>query len=45
MRLFPLAAVLALALTVSACSKCDVPTWSFGGLFGPTACSPETPRR
>jgi hypothetical protein len=45
MRLLSLAAVLALALGVSACSKCDVPTWSLGGLVGPSACSSETPRR
>jgi hypothetical protein len=45
MRLAPFAAVLALTLGLSACAKCDVPTWSLGGLFAPSACSAETPRR
>lgn len=45
MRLFSVAAVLALVLGVSGCSKCDVPTWSIAGFLAPAACGSQTPGR
>jgi hypothetical protein len=45
MRFHSFAAALLLAIGVSACSKCDVPTWGFSGFLAPSACSSETPRR
>jgi hypothetical protein len=30
---------------VSACGKCDVPTWSLAGFLAPAACGSQTPAR
>jgi hypothetical protein len=40
----PVLTAILLALSLGACSKCDVPIYGFGGWFAPAACT-ETPRR
>jgi hypothetical protein len=45
MSMRALAAAALLAFALSGCSKCDVPTYGWGGMFAPGVCTEKPPVR